>query len=189
MEKITYASLERLGDDFHRSFESALSHQQKRFGQSHPLFVNGHALNANNGHFPDIAPSDTRLVLGRFQLAGREQTRRAVAAARDALAVWNDLTWHNRIAFLRKAADLMSAHQFELAALICLEVGKNRFEAIAEVCEAVDLIRYYCHQMELNHGFEKPMSGTRSERTKTVLKPFGVWAVVSPFNFRNQPPR
>src|ERR1044071_3400859 len=166
MEKITYASLGRLGDDFHRSFEHALSHQQKRFGQSHPLFINGHAVTASNGHFPDVAPSDTRLVLGKFQLAGREQTRRAISAAKNALAVWNDLSWHNRIAFLRKAADLMSAHQFELAALICLEVGKNRFEAIAEVSESIDLIRYYCQQMEANNGFEKPMAGSRTERTK-----------------------
>jgi len=183
MEKITYASLSQLGDDFHRNFENALSHQQKRFGHSHPLFINGHAVTAGAGHFPDVAPSDTRLVLGKFQLATREQTRRAISAAKDALAVWNDLSWHNRIAFLRKAADLMSAHQFELAALICLEVGKNRFEAIAEVSESIDLIRYYCQQMEVNNGFEKPMGGSRTERTKTMLKPFGVWAIVAPFNF------
>src|SRR6185436_13230920 len=135
------------------------------------------------GHFPDVAPSETRLILGKFQMAGREQVRRAVTAAKEAVPVWNDLNWRNRIAFLRKAADLMATHQYELAALICLEVGKNRFEAISEVAESIDLIRYYCQQMELNGGFEKPMGGSRGERTKTVLKPFGVWAVVSPFNF------
>jgi 1-pyrroline-5-carboxylate dehydrogenase len=70
-----------------------------------------------------------------------------------------------------------------LAALVCLEVGKNRFEAIAEVSEAIDLILYYCQQMEANHGFENELNGTRTEKTKTVLKPYGVWAVVSPFNF------
>ena len=183
MEKITYASLGSLGEDFHRAFEAALAHQQKRFGHSHPLFINGHSVNSTSGHFPDVAPSDTRLVLGKFQLGTREHTRRAIAAAKDALPVWNDLNWHNRISFLRKTAEIMNAHQYELAALICLEVGKNRFEAIAEVSEAIDLIHYYCQQMEANHGFEKSMGGSKSERTKTVLKPHGVWAVVSPFNF------
>src|SRR5206468_4603965 len=91
--------------------------------------------------------------------------------------------WHHRISFLRKTAEIMTAHQYELAALICLEVGKNRFEAIAEVSEAVDLILYYCQQLEANNGFEKSMSGSKIERTKTILKPYGVWAVVSPFNF------
>jgi 1-pyrroline-5-carboxylate dehydrogenase len=77
----------------------------------------------------------------------------------------------------------MTSHQYDLAALICLEVGKNRFEAIAEVSEAIDLILYYCHQMEANNGFEKPLASSRTEKTKTVLRPCGVWAVVSPFNF------
>ena len=86
MEKIKYASLANLGEDFHRAFESALSHQQKRFGQSHPLFIHGHAVNSTNGHFPDVAPSDTRLVLGKFQLGTREHARRAITAAKEALA-------------------------------------------------------------------------------------------------------
>jgi 1-pyrroline-5-carboxylate dehydrogenase len=183
MEKITYASLSSLGEDFHRAFDAALSHQQKRFGHSHPLFINGHAVNSTSGHFPDVAPSDTRLVLGKFQLGTREHTRKAIAAAKEALAVWNDLNWHNRISFLRKTAELMTSHQYELAALISLEVGKNRVEAIAEVSEAIDLVLYYCHQMEANNGFERALNGSKSERTKSLLKPYGVWAVVSPFNF------
>src|SRR5258706_6194858 len=154
MEKITYASLSSLGEDFHRAFEAALAHQQKRFGQSHPLFINGHAVNSSSGHFPDMAPSDTRLVLGKFQLGTREHTRKAIAAAKEALAVWNDLSWRNRISFLRKAAELMTTHQYDLAALVCLEVGKNRFEAISEVSEAIDLILYYFHQMQANQAFQ-----------------------------------
>jgi 1-pyrroline-5-carboxylate dehydrogenase len=183
MEKITYSSLTQLGEDFHRAFEAALSHQQKRFGQAHPLFINGHAVNSTSGHFPDVAPSDTRLVLGKFQSGTREHTRKAIAAAKTALSVWNDLSWKDRLAFLRKAAELMRSHQYELAALICLEVGKNRVEAIAEVSESIDIILYYCQQMEVNNGFEKAMSASRKEKTKTILKPYGVWAVVSPFNF------
>src|SRR4051812_3660938 len=183
MEKITYASLDNLGENFHRAFEGALSHQQKRFGQAHPMFINGHSVNSSSGHFPDVAPSDTRLILGKFQSGNREDARKAITAAKNALAIWNDLTWRHRLSFLRKAAELMTSHQFELAALICLEVGKNRFEAIAEVSETIDLILYYCQQMEANNGFEKPMNGSRTEKTKTVLKPYGVWAVVSPFNF------
>src|SRR5437762_11509000 len=37
--------------------------------------------------------------------------------------------------------------------------------------------------METANGFEKPMASSRTEKTKTILKPYGVWAVVSPFNF------
>src|SRR2546430_16660838 len=77
----------------------------------------------------------------------------------------------------------MTQRQFEFAALLSLEVGKNRFEAIAEVSEAIDLILYYCQQMEEHNGYKLPMGGAGSEQTRSVLKPHGVWAVVAPFNF------
>src|SRR4029077_19948648 len=47
----------------------------------------------------------------------------------------------------------------------------------------IDLISYYCQQMEDNGGFEKPLASSGAERTRSVLRPHGVWAVVSPFNF------
>src|SRR5262249_36093676 len=47
-----------------------------------------------------------------------------------------------------------------------------------------DLIRYYCEQVERNHGFDRPMSRlTPQEETRSILRPYGVWAVISPFNF------
>ncbi|HTD67631.1 MAG TPA: aldehyde dehydrogenase family protein, partial [Candidatus Limnocylindria bacterium] len=67
--------------------------------------------------------------------------------------------------------------------LMTLEVGKNRTESIAEVSESIDLILYYCQQMESHRGYETPLNSSASERTKSVLRPYGVFAVVSPFNF------
>lgn len=183
MEKITYASLGTLGEDFHRAFETGLAHEQKKFGHSHPLFIHGKAVKSTAGAFIDSSPTDTRVVLGKFQRGTREHTRKAIAGAREAFAVWRDLGWQQRVAFLRKAAELMTQHQFDLAALLCLEVGKNRFEAIAEVSEAIDLILYYCQQMEHHRGYVIPMGGIGRERNRSVLRPYGVWAVVSPFNF------
>jgi 1-pyrroline-5-carboxylate dehydrogenase len=64
------------------------------------------------------------------------------------------------------------------------EVGKNRAESLAEVNEAVELIRYYCEQMHANRGFEKSLEspGPRQE-TVSVLRPYGVWGVIAPWNF------
>src|SRR5262249_24808816 len=148
MEKITYASLGTLGEEFHHSFETALSHERKKAGHSHPLLIQGHAVKSSAGTFEDLSPTDTHLLLGKFQRGMREHVRKAIAAAKTAFPVWRELGWQQRVAFLRKAAELMTRHQFDLAALLCLEVGKNRFEAIAEVAEAVDLILYYCRQVE-----------------------------------------
>jgi 1-pyrroline-5-carboxylate dehydrogenase len=182
MEKITYASLATLGEDFHRAFEAALVHERKKLGESHPMFIHGKAVKAAKT-FTDFNPADPSIALGKFQAGGREHVRKAITAAKTALPFWRELGWTARVNFLRKAAELMVKHQYELAALLTLEVGKNRFEAIAEVSEAVDLILYYCQQIETYKGYEMPMSGSAGERTKTVLKPFGVFGVVAPFNF------
>jgi 1-pyrroline-5-carboxylate dehydrogenase len=183
MQKITYASLGSLGADFHQAFEAALEQLRSRLGAAHPIFIEGKAIKAKAGTFIDTAPADTRLMLGRFQLGSREDTRKAVASAKAVFPAWRDLGWRQRVVLLRKAAELMTQRQFEFAALVSLEVGKNRFEAIAEVSEAIDLILYYCQQIEEHNGYELPMGGTGAEKTRSVLRPYGVWAVVAPFNF------
>ncbi len=183
MEKSTYASLGSLGEEFHQTFDAALKEVRGRLGATHPLFIEGKAVKAKAGTFTDTAPADTRMVLGKFQLGGREETRKSVTSAKAVFPAWGNLAWRQRVALLRKAAELMTQRQFEFAALLSLEVGKNRFEAIAEVSEAIDLILYYCHQVEGHEGYELPMGGTGAERTRSVLRPYGVWAVVAPFNF------
>jgi 1-pyrroline-5-carboxylate dehydrogenase len=182
MEKITYASLGSLGEEFHRSFEEAVVRERKKFGESHPLFINGKPVKSAKT-FLDFNPAHREFVLGKFQSASREQVRKSIAAARNAAPFWQELGWPARVNFLRKAAELMTRNQFELSALLTLEAGKNRTEAIAEVSETVDLILYYCQQMEAHRGYEMTLSANGAERSKTVLKPFGVFAVVSPFNF------
>jgi len=183
MQKITYASLGALGEDFHHAFENALKHVEEKLGRTYPLFIKGSQKKARNGTFEDVCPFDTRRVLGKFQLANREETRQAISAAKAAFNEWRELGWPQRISFLRKASELMTERQFRLAALLSFEVGKNRFEAIAEVSESIDLINYYCDQMERNRGYELPLSSSATEKTKSVLKPYGVWAVIAPFNF------
>jgi 1-pyrroline-5-carboxylate dehydrogenase len=183
MDKITYASLGALGEDFHQSFDTALSEVRQKCGRTHPLFIAGKSKRASAGTFPDRSPTDTRLVLGHFQRGNRADARKAIAAAHAAYPGWSDRAWSDRIRLLRRAAELMTQRQFELAAQLTLEVGKNRFEAIAEVSEAIDLILYYCQQMEEQRGFETPLAGTGAEHTRSLLRPYGVWAVVSPFNF------
>jgi 1-pyrroline-5-carboxylate dehydrogenase len=182
MEKITYASLGNLGEDFHRSFDAALVHERKKFGEAHPMFINGKPVKAGKS-FIDFNPAHRNIVLGKFQSGSREHVRKAIAAAKNAAPFWQELGYPARVNFLRKAAELMTKHQYELAALLTLEVGKTRTESIAEVSESIDLILYYCQQMESHRGFDVTMSNSNSERTKSVLKPFGVFAVVSPFNF------
>src|SRR6266545_4455882 len=139
MDKFTYSSTRTPGEEFHRLFETALTQERKKLGHIHPLFINGHPIKTQT-LVDDVSPADIRVVLGRFPRASREHVRKAITAAKVAFPYWQDLGWQNRVAFVRKAADVIAKHQFELAALISLEVGKSRFEAMAEVSEAVDAI-------------------------------------------------
>jgi 1-pyrroline-5-carboxylate dehydrogenase len=126
-------------------------------------------------------------VLGRFQVGGAAQASAAVAAAAKAFPAWAATPWTERVALLRRAAAMMEARVYEIAAVLSLEVGKNRMEALGEAQETADLIAYYCDRMEAEDGYAKPMradplAGFVSENT-SVLKPYGPWLVIAPFNF------
>ncbi len=67
------------------------------------------------------------------------------------------------------------------------EVGKSRPEALLESGETVALLRYYADAMERNDGFIREMGRSipddPDEHNASVLRPYGVWVVLSPFNF------
>jgi 1-pyrroline-5-carboxylate dehydrogenase len=85
---------------------------------------------------------------------------------------------------LEAGADLISEGRNRISALLTLEVGKNRLESLGDVEETADLIRYYTHQLTEHEGFEQPMGRLNpAEATYDVMRPYGVWAVIAPFNF------
>jgi 1-pyrroline-5-carboxylate dehydrogenase len=181
--KVTYATLSADNEDLHRGYEAAVERAGDVLGRTHPLLI-GEERRPGRAHFEDRNPADTRQLLGRFALGTREDARDAIAAARAAFPAWSGMPWPERLARLRRAADRISERNFELAALMSLEAGKNRYEALGDVEEAADLIRYYCGTFEEAGGYDRPMGQlSPTERTRSILKPWGVWAVISPFNF------
>ena len=92
--------------------------------------------------------------------------------------------WHKRVEIMRNVADIMEERLFDLAALMAYEVGKSRLEALGDVQETAELIRWNADEMEKHDGFRTPMSGLGAAGDYyDVLRPYGVWAVISPFNF------
>jgi 1-pyrroline-5-carboxylate dehydrogenase len=183
-ERVTYATLAAgQSEDFKRKYEQALAGVRASFGNRHPHIVDGQEVWSAE-EFEDKSPIDTRVVLGRFPVGTAAEVDKAVQAARRAFPYWSRLPWQERTRILRGAAELIEERGFELSALVSIEAGKNRLEAMGDVTETADLIRYYCEQMEKNGGFDRPMSRlTPHEETRSVLRPYGVWAVISPFNF------
>ncbi|MFN3704514.1 MAG: aldehyde dehydrogenase family protein [Thermoflexales bacterium] len=186
--QITYANLSSALSDpeMLARFDKALAKVQSSIGEqarTYPMFINGAERFANE-QFAKVTPADTTLTLGYFQKGSAQDASDAIAAAKAAFPLWSGISWKRRVAIMRKVAALINRRLFDIAAWISMEVGKSRAEALGDVKETADLIDYYCNQMEINNGFDKPLlpEGGRGE-SRSVLKPYGVWAVVSPFNF------
>jgi 1-pyrroline-5-carboxylate dehydrogenase len=181
-QRITYSTM-AADPNIHVEFDAAIERVKSTLGQTYPMYIGGEAVTAGQ-QFDDRSPIDTRILLGRFQQGDREQTQQAIAAARATAPGWAATAWQERVRILKKVCDTIRTHQFDLAALMIYEVGKNRLECLGDVAETADLIEYYCDEFTRNDGYRKPM-GTLgpNEQNYSVLRPYGVFAVISPFNF------
>ena len=182
--KITYTSASGNLEEFHQRFDSALEAIGRETGRLHPFHIDDAPIETAAEPLVDRSPIDTTLVLGRFSAAGPEHVDSAVKAARRAQREWGGWPWRDRVALLRASATLIRERKYQLAALMSLEVGKSRLEAMGDAEESADLIDYYCQQVEDADGFVRPMSRiTPVERNTDVLRPYGVFACIAPFNF------
>jgi 1-pyrroline-5-carboxylate dehydrogenase len=184
--KLTYSTMFAAPPALHEQFDHALLRVSGAAHREHPLFIGGRDVFTDRKSLKH-SPIDQRRILGEFQLAGAAEVDRAMRAAADAFKSWRLNSWKERIAILRKAADLIEQRVYDIAAVIALEVGKNRMEALGEAQETADFFKIYADQMEQGAGFalelpDDPIEGRRS-RNRSVLKPYGVWVVIAPFNF------
>ena len=180
--RITYATMSADNEELHKLYDEGIDIARSWLGQQHPLYVNGEARQGS-GTKEARSPIDGT-VIGAFAQGTREDARDAVAAAKEAFHDWANRPWQERVEIMRKAADLMSDQRNELSALMAMEVGKNRLEALGDVEESADLIRWNASEVENNDGFRTPMQEMGSPGDYyDVLRPYGVWAVISPFNF------
>jgi 1-pyrroline-5-carboxylate dehydrogenase len=155
-------------------------------GKDHAMWIGGQEVHAKDT-FEDRSPINQDWLLGRFPKGTADHARQALTAARAAFPKWAAAGWKERVRLMRKAADLIDQRIYQIGAVMALEVGKNRMEALGDAAETADLIRYACGQMEANKGYvvamgKDPLKGYRSQNT-SVLRPYGVWVVISPFNF------
>jgi 1-pyrroline-5-carboxylate dehydrogenase len=182
--KITYTTSAADMDRIHEAFDAALAAVRSECGRSYPIYVDGKEIRSDVPPIVDTSPIDTELVLGEFTSAGVEHVDRAIESAYQARRRWEKLGWEKRVAIMRTAARLVRKQKFELAACMSLEVGKSRLESLGDAEEAADLIDYYAWQMQDANGFRQKMNKlTPIEDNTDLLRPFGVFVCISPFNF------
>jgi 1-pyrroline-5-carboxylate dehydrogenase len=184
--KLTYATMFDPPEELHDRYEAALDQVRANLGQQYGMIINNEDRFATN-QFKSKNPANTDEILGYFQTGTTTDANEAIAAARAAFLAWSALPYQGRLDYLYKVADLIDARVYEIAAAISLEVGKNRMEALGDIAETAELIRYACDQVAANDGFvvemgKDPLNGYTATNV-SVLKPYGVWLVISPFNF------
>ena len=112
---------------------------------------------------PVANPASPEDVVGTVTLANSNDVETALSVARD----WTQATPPERGDVLRRAADLYEENFGELFAALTREAGKTPMDAIAELREAVDFLRYYADEGEKLAG----------------IAPRGVFTCISPWNF------
>jgi 1-pyrroline-5-carboxylate dehydrogenase len=182
-QKITYTANPEQIESMHEEFDEALEAIKADYGATYPLIIDGEEITGRET-FDVRPPANRSVVLGSFQKGTAEDVDRAVAAANAAFRAWSGRPWQERVDLVRKAADLIRERKYRLSAFLIHESGKSRAEAIGEIEEGADLLDEYARQVEASGGFRTPMGSLDSrEKNVSILRPFGVWVVLAPFNF------
>ncbi|MGF6182151.1 RHH-type proline utilization regulon transcriptional repressor/proline dehydrogenase/delta 1-pyrroline-5-carboxylate dehydrogenase [Massilia sp. UYP32] len=114
-----------------------------------------------------INPAMSSDIVGQVSEASRTDVETALAAASAFAAEWAATATHERAAILERTADLFEQNGVELMALAVREAGKSLPNAIAELREAVDFLRYYAVQI----------------RGSSKAEALGPVSCISPWNF------
>ncbi|MDY0029697.1 MAG: L-glutamate gamma-semialdehyde dehydrogenase [Pseudobdellovibrionaceae bacterium] len=109
---------------------------------------------------------------------------RSFSAAKEIFPDWSGTSAEVRANLLRKASDLVEFHTSELMNLLGNEAKKTVFDAIAEIREAVDFLRYYAELAEKDFsGSGVSLIGPTGELNRIRLGGRGTFICISPWNF------
>ncbi len=184
--KLTYATMFNPPEEYHKGFDGAVAKLKKNLGKEYGMIINGKDVFADE-KWDDRSPINTDWVLAKMQKGNATQAAQAIAAAKAAFPGWSHTPWQQRVKLVRKAASIIEKRIYDLGAAMAMEVGKNRNESMGDAQETADLMYFSAKMMEENNGFIKEMGRDPlvgyNVTNWSVLRPYGVWLVVSPFNF------
>jgi 1-pyrroline-5-carboxylate dehydrogenase len=184
--KLTYSTMFSPPPELHTRFDEAMARALQTLGRRHALYIAGGDRSGSHT-VPSRSPADQDLILGEFAVATPEHVNEALQAAHRSWQEWKQTPPSKRAELLRRVAQLIEERVFDIAAALTLEVGKNRMEALGETQETADFFNGYADEFERNQSFDHPLpddplTGYVSHN-RSVMKPYGPWVVINPFNF------
>ena len=130
-----------------------------------------------------VSPHDHRITVGTTFEATTADVDHMVRAAHAAQVAWDALGGEARARLLERAADLYEEHAEEFYSLCTREAGKTLLDAVLEVREAVDFLRFYASEARRQFTRPLPLPGPTGEQNELRLHGRGVIAAISPWNF------
>ena len=168
--------LELRRPEVRRELSSALAALDRELPLRTPALIGGKAI--MGGEVASVDPCRPEREVARLRWARADEAARALELALE--AEWPQEPLERRAAVLERAADLAAERRQRLAALILREAGKSWEDADAEVCEAIDFLRFYA---KAARELTDELLQVPGERNELRLRPRGPTAVISPWNF------
>lgn len=128
-------------------------------------------------------PADRQRLVGVVTEARPEDVEDALALAETAYPGWNATPPEQRAAIFEDVANRLERHMPELMAICVREAGKTLPDAVAEVREAVDFLRYYANQVRTRMTESLTLPDALGQAAQVGLEGRGVFVCISPWNF------
>ena len=147
------------------------------------MFIDGDWRDAADGASTEATSPATGESLGPVAEGGREDARRALAAAGAAFPAWAGRTAFERSALLHRVADACERRRDELARILTLDQGKPlAAEAVGEVEELIGFWRMSAEDCVRLEG-SIPEGAAPGRRVLLLRRPLGVVGVITPWNW------
>ncbi len=129
-------------------------------------------------------PHDNSEVVGQCRPASAAEIGEMIERAQGFQTAWDELGGPNRAARLAEVADLYESHRDQFLSLCQREAGKSLVDAVLELREAVDFLRYYATEARRLFTPEgEALPGPTGESNRMTLHGRGVFVAISPWNF------
>jgi RHH-type proline utilization regulon transcriptional repressor/proline dehydrogenase/delta 1-pyrroline-5-carboxylate dehydrogenase len=156
----------------------ALGRLAERRWEAAPSFADG-----AGGQVAISSPQDPRAIVGTMRPATGAAVTAAISRAAAAFPAWSARSVGERAAMLDRAASLFEEEREALLSLCLREGGKTLPDAVLELREAVDFLRYYAGETRRLMAGPMALPGPTGEENTLRLAGRGVFAAIAPWNF------
>ncbi|MEX0341705.1 MAG: bifunctional proline dehydrogenase/L-glutamate gamma-semialdehyde dehydrogenase PutA, partial [Erythrobacter sp.] len=159
--------------------QERLAALENRHWEAKPTFMSG----AEAEIAPINKPHDLTAEVGTRRDTLDFEVEEAITRAEAIQPGWDRLGGEKRALLLEAAADLFEEHTDEFLSLCQREAGKTLMDAVLELREAVDFLRFYANEARRQFTRPMPLPGPTGEENRLSLHGRGVFACISPWNF------